>query len=356
MPTPLVSAIVDTFNHEEFVEQALNSVLGQGFSPADLEILVVDDGSTDRTLEVLRKFADRVRILQKQNGGQASAFNEAIPQARGEIVAFLDGDDWWASGKLSRVVEVFEKEPGVGVVGHGYYEYDQNTGRSVTVVPGCDQLSLNSVEDGRNFRNLMSFLGTSRVSIRKSLLGLVGLVPAGLVIEADEFMSTMAVAKSGARLLREPLTFYRLHDRNLYQFRDSDARKVRRKMQVLAELNVTLRRELTAARLEEKIVDAVIQPIDVEAQRLRLSLDGGAPWETFQVERLGMRLAYSRMNWKYSAFKLLVLTVALIVPPTSFYKLRVYYAKMNLRRLRRFTGEPVPATTAICNESREDAK
>ena len=94
MPIPLVTAIVDTFNHEHFIEQALNSVLDQGFSASDLEVLVVDDGSTDRTSVIVEKFAGRVQIVRKENGGQASAFNAAIPLARGEIVAFLDGA-WW---------------------------------------------------------------------------------------------------------------------------------------------------------------------------------------------------------------------------------------------------------------------
>ncbi len=62
-----------------------------------MKILVVDDHSTDRTPEIVRKFVPNVRLIQKTNGGQASAFNAAIPEARGEIVAFLDGDDWWAN-------------------------------------------------------------------------------------------------------------------------------------------------------------------------------------------------------------------------------------------------------------------
>src|SRR5712675_227407 len=118
MSKPFVTALVDTYNQEAFIEQAIESVLQQDFPAGDTEILVVDDGSTDRTSELLRKFAPRVRILRKANGGQASAFNAAIPETRGEIVAFLDGDDWWAPGKLTGVMEVFAKDAAVGLVGH----------------------------------------------------------------------------------------------------------------------------------------------------------------------------------------------------------------------------------------------
>jgi len=93
MSAPLVSVLIDTYNHERFIEEAVNSVLAQDFPASDREILVVDDGSTDRTPEILRRFEPQIRVLRKPNGGQASAFNHGIPECRGEIVAFLDGDD-----------------------------------------------------------------------------------------------------------------------------------------------------------------------------------------------------------------------------------------------------------------------
>ena len=66
-----VSVLVDTYNHELFLEDAIRSVLGQDFPAADREIVVVDDGSTDRTPEILSKFADQIRILRKPNGARA---------------------------------------------------------------------------------------------------------------------------------------------------------------------------------------------------------------------------------------------------------------------------------------------
>src|SRR5262249_50749837 len=114
-----VSVLIDTYNQEKYIEQAITSVLEQDFSASDREILVVDDGSTDRTPEIVRKFEPQVRLLRKQNGGQASAFNLGIPQCRGEIVAFLDGDDWWATNKLTHVSETLASDSSLGIVGHG---------------------------------------------------------------------------------------------------------------------------------------------------------------------------------------------------------------------------------------------
>jgi len=101
---PLVTALIDTYDHERYIEQALVSVIEQGLSPAELEIVVVDDGSTDKTPSIIQKFAPRVKNVRKNNGGQASAFNTGFAQAHGELVAFLDGDDWWAAKKLAKVI------------------------------------------------------------------------------------------------------------------------------------------------------------------------------------------------------------------------------------------------------------
>ena len=90
---PLVTALVNTHNHEKYIEQALTSVLEQGMSAEELEILVVDDGSEDRTPSIIHKFAPRVRHVRKRNGGQASAFNVGFAESRGQIIALLDGDD-----------------------------------------------------------------------------------------------------------------------------------------------------------------------------------------------------------------------------------------------------------------------
>ena len=222
MPQPKVTVLIDTYNHERFVERAITSAIEQDFPANDVEILVVDDGSTDATPAIVKRFAPRVTYLRKENGGQASAFNFGIPQARGEIVAFLDGDDWWQRNKLSVVVETFEKNPQAGVVGHGIFEIDSRDAESGSALspeqPGY--FDLRSDAGAQRFRNFMCFLGTSRVAIRRSLLEKVLPIPEALVVEADEFMSAVAIAHGGAYLLAEPLTYYRLHDQNQYQFRD----------------------------------------------------------------------------------------------------------------------------------------
>src|SRR6516162_6795140 len=135
MPAPLVTVLIDTYNHERYIEQTLVSVLEQGLSSAELEIVVVDDGSTDKTPEIIRKFAPRVKHVRKANGGQASAFNAGFVEAHGEIVATLDGDDWWAKGKVNAVVSAMEANPSVAAVSHGYYEFHEDTQEAKLCLP-----------------------------------------------------------------------------------------------------------------------------------------------------------------------------------------------------------------------------
>jgi glycosyltransferase involved in cell wall biosynthesis len=151
MPPLQVSVLIDTYNHESYIEQAIVSVLEQDFLDAKTEILVVDDGSTDRTAEIVRRFEPRVRLIEKSNGGQASAFNAAIPEARGEIIAFLDGDDWWTKEKLSAVVDAFEKHPHVAAVGHGYYEvHDNNPPTEMVVAKNTCYITPRDQQTGRS--------------------------------------------------------------------------------------------------------------------------------------------------------------------------------------------------------------
>jgi glycosyltransferase involved in cell wall biosynthesis len=340
---PTITVLIDTYNQERFIKEAIVSVLAQDFPAADMEILVVDDGSTDRTPEIVRKFAPHVRYLRKENGGQASAFNFGIPLAQGEIVAFLDGDDWWKKEKLTTIAGAFEKNPNAGTVGHGIVEVDTSYGRSRALAPGTTgYFDLSSDAGAQIFRNFMAFLGTSRVSIRKKVLGEILPFPQALIVEADEFMSAMAVARGGAVLLPGTLTFYRLHDENLYQFRQGDPVRARRKIAVLDCLVNELPPRLRDAGVTPSAVSIIVEPIGISSSRMRLAIDGGMPWETYRVEQADFQLSYQHVTAGYRVYKQLSLLLALVLPPRLYYELRRFYAAGDLRRFRSWLGEPKP--------------
>ena len=341
MRPPAVTVLIDTYNHERFIEEAIVSVLEQDFPPAEMEIVVVDDGSTDSTPDVVRKFAPRVRYARKENGGQASAFNFGIPMAQGEIIAFLDGDDWWAKAKVSTVVEILSSRPDVGVVGHGIYQVDSQSGRINTTLPEQPgEIDLHTIAGAGFFRHMMCFFGTSRVTIRRRVVQRALPIPNELVIEADEFMSTMSAAYSTASLIQEPLTFYRLHSGNLFQIRSSDTVKTRRIYQVIVALARELEVRLPDALIPPDSVRAIVEQLQVGAMRMRLMLDGGWPWETFRAERADFRLSYKDDGLAYKIFKMCVLGATLVLPPRLFFRARGWYSDSVLRRMRGAFGEP----------------
>ncbi|RLQ20386.1 glycosyltransferase [Seongchinamella sediminis] len=108
----LVSVIIPAYNAADWVNRAIDSALAQTYSQR--EVLVVNDGSTDSTAEVLAGYGDAIRVLSQSNGGLCSARNLGIKNARGEFLAFLDADDYWLPEKLARQVGCLQQDPDLG--------------------------------------------------------------------------------------------------------------------------------------------------------------------------------------------------------------------------------------------------
>jgi len=111
---PLVSVVIPVYNCERYVAEAVRSVLAQRLD--HVELIVVDDGSTDGSLDVLDPLRDRVRVIRQDNNGVASARNRGLAAARGEYVAFLDADDWWASSRLAAQFAAIAAFPDAGLI------------------------------------------------------------------------------------------------------------------------------------------------------------------------------------------------------------------------------------------------
>ena len=108
----LVSIIVPVFNCETFIAEAIESALAQTYRT--IEVIVVNDGSTDGTLSVLQGFGDQIKVIDQANGGPPKARNAGLAAAKGEYIAFLDADDVWLPGKVAAQVAHLEANPDVG--------------------------------------------------------------------------------------------------------------------------------------------------------------------------------------------------------------------------------------------------
>jgi hypothetical protein len=114
MSVPTVSVVVPVFRAERFIAATIESVLAQTFR--DFEIILVDDGSPDRSAEICARYGDpRIRLLRQANAGVAAARNAGIRRARADIIAFLDSDDIWTPTKLARHVTLLQQRPDVDV-------------------------------------------------------------------------------------------------------------------------------------------------------------------------------------------------------------------------------------------------
>ena len=347
MAKQFASVLIDTYNHERFIEQAIVSVLEQDFPAMDREIIVVDDGSTDRTPEIVSKFEPRVRLLRKENGGQASAFNAGIPECKGQIIAFLDGDDWWTPNKLTRVAQVMAADPSLGIVGHGIVNVQRDGREQAEILREGFRFQASTIEGARLFRRRGAFLGTSRMTIRAELLRRIRPIPEAIEIQADEYLFTLAAALMCAEILPETLTYYRLHEGNSFQLAGHDRQKLRRKQKSLAVLAGSLSQQLEILGIEPKVRRTVVEYTQASADQLRLVIDGGWPWETAKTEWKIYEILHPDARFSHRVFKLMILLGALVTTPKGFYSVQRALAQSSLYRRARARWLPVPETEHI---------
>jgi glycosyltransferase involved in cell wall biosynthesis len=138
---PRVSVIIPTYNHAQFVAQAVESALGQTF--ADREVIVVDDGSTDQTGMLLARYEGQIRYLWQPNQGVSAARNAGIAAATGRYFLFLDADDWVPADKLAIQVPILDAQPETGLT-YSAFQYMDETGRQLLreIRPGKSGLVL----------------------------------------------------------------------------------------------------------------------------------------------------------------------------------------------------------------------
>jgi glycosyltransferase involved in cell wall biosynthesis len=356
MARVFVSVLIDTHNHERYIEEAISSVLSQDFSASDREILVVDDGSTDGTPEILRKYEGQVRILRKTNGGQASAFNQGIPECTGELVAFLDGDDYWGPGKLTAVVNAFAANPDVGLIGHGITEVFPNGSQRSELLREDPKFRLDSVAGVRLFRFRRSFLGTSRMAYRAEILRRIGPVPESLVFEADEYLFTLAGLFADVVILRDSLTFYRIHGANLFQISGNLQSAARRKYEVTAALVTALKDRLRQENIPAEIAEALVETVQTEADLLRLSIEPCWPWETIRVELENFRILNENISPARWLFKCLTLFPALFLPSRTYRSWKQNFGGNSFYQRTRSTVLPAMRPSHVDRDGRWGAE
>ena len=202
---PLISIIIPSYNCELYIAEAIESVLQQ--QDCHYEIVIIDDGSTDNTKEVLEPYQQKIRYIPQQNQGVAAARNHGIAQARGELVAFLDADDYFMPGKLSAQAKLFRQDPSLGIVHSGWQRVDAHGNKLLDVRP-WENIPTLELEDWLRWKPVLP----SAMMFRREWLEYVdGFDPRFPPAEDTELILRMALKGCKATWLKEITVYYRQH-------------------------------------------------------------------------------------------------------------------------------------------------
>lgn len=208
--TNLVSVIVPVYNRADLIGSTIRSILAQTYS--SFEIIIINDGSTDDTLDVLNKFVqehpEKITILNQNNSGQVTARNNGIKNAGGEYIAFLDSDDTWLPHKLEKQMPLFRQ--GVGLVYSGINEVDES-GRILRTVP-CEKDMRGDIYRQLLIKNRMT--GGS-VVVKRDAIEKVGIFDPSLKA-AENWDLWIRISKEfSVDYVDEPLVNYLKHEGNM---------------------------------------------------------------------------------------------------------------------------------------------
>jgi glycosyltransferase involved in cell wall biosynthesis len=225
---PLVSIIIDNFNYARFVSAAIDSALAQSYAP--VEIIVVDDGSTDNSRDVISSYGDRVSAVFKPNGGHASAFNAGFAASRGEIVFFLDADDLLLPEAVAETVQIWR--PGVSKVQWVLAHVDANLSPFGTTVPFAPE-AMPSGDLRQSVIELARYVSppTSGNAFARALLEQLMPLSETFWHQSAEMPLWLLAPFFGEILsIRKVLGLYRVHGQNYVAMNDLDYRKLRIKL------------------------------------------------------------------------------------------------------------------------------
>jgi len=210
LQTLLVSVVIVNYNYGRFLRDAIDSALNQTYDA--MEVIVVDDGSTDDSREIIASYGSQVIPVFKENGGQASAFNSGFARCRGDIICFLDADDVWLPGRVEMVAAKAQEKAEAVLIHHAYQRVDTK------LRPFGKTLPLSFLEGDVREKVLRSggcwpFPPPAALAFRRSCLSSLMPIPEALFrSRAESCLAYCAPLLGPVTAIDKPLCLYRRHD------------------------------------------------------------------------------------------------------------------------------------------------
>lgn len=206
-----VSIIINNYNYERFLSEAIDSALNQTYD--NLEIIVVDDGSTDNSRQIIAEYGDRIIPVLQPNGKQAAAFNSGFARSKGEIIIFLDSDDYLYPQAVKEIVAIWRSD-----LAKVHYRLDVVNGEGVSLGYSAPQGTF-PLSVGKVWQMLLEVGGytstpTSGNALNRRALKELFPIPDEYKLTADDYLSFQVPFYGEVAAIEQPLGVYRVHDSN----------------------------------------------------------------------------------------------------------------------------------------------
>lgn len=291
---PKVSCLIVTYSFERFIVRAIESALAQDYPPELLQIVVVDDGSPDRTPELVRPYSDRVRYVRQPNRGLVAAFNRGLREIDGDVLMLLSGDDEWPPSRVRLHAEFLSRHPEVGLV---YGDMEVIDAGGATIEPSFWRATGHVPQRGDVLGRLLrgNFISGGAMSVRMSLADRFAPLPADCAWE-DWWIATRVAAVAAVDYTPQCVYRYRWHGNNMNlgtrgrRFAELLVRELPFRRRLLAEV------ELERLAAEDVYAGAValVRSLAVASERTSTPATELAPVTDADRERAGERLERAR--------------------------------------------------------------
>jgi len=222
---PFVSIIINNYNYDRFLSEAIDSALNQTYS--NVEVIVVDDGSIDNSREIIASYGDRIIPILQPNGKQAAAFNSGFARSKGDVIIFLDSDDYLFPHTVEQIVLIWKPE--LAKV-HYRLEVVDTVGKSLGY---SSPQGTSPLAQGEVWKNILDQGGytstpTSGNALSRSALEKIFPIPDAYKLTADDYLSYQVPFYGNVGAIEKPLGAYRIHDSNQWALSTVTAAKFQR--------------------------------------------------------------------------------------------------------------------------------